>query len=401
VRLRAPGCSILAPMASSSPPAPLPNQRALFDVPRDVAYLNCAYMSPLMKPVVAACSEGLALKAQPWTISPPDFFRPPERARALFGRLVNGDSEGVALIPAASYGSSLAARTLPVERGQSIVVLKDQFPSNVYPWRARAAEVGARMRWVELEGAADPTGAVLEALTADTAVAALPQVHWTHGARLDLSRIGARCRELGAALVVDATQSLGALRFDVATIQPDYLVAAAYKWLLGPYSTGFAWIAPRWRDAEPLEHTWLARAGSDNFARLIDYTDELEPGARRFDVGERSNFALLPGVIRALEQILDWGVPAIEATLAGKTAALAEQLGELGFTCPEEPWRAPHYLTARAPARPASDLLARLAARQIYVSQRGESLRITPHLYNDEHDAARLVEAVREAVSGC
>lgn len=372
----------------------LSSQRALFDVPRDVAYLNCAYMSPLMKRVTAACERGLALKAQPWTLTPPDFFDPAERARSLFAQLCGGDAEGVALIPAASYGLSLAARMLPVERGQSIVLLNDQFPSNVYPWRARAVEAGASVRWVELREGSDPTSAVLEALGGDVAVAALPQVHWANGARLDLERVGARCRELGAALVVDATQSLGALRFDTAAIQPDVLVVAAYKWLLSPYSTGFAWLAPRWRRAAPLEHTWLARAGSDNFARLIDYTDELQPGARRFDVGERSNFALLPGVIAALEQILEWSVPAIEATLSRATERLAAELRKLGFTCPEQPWRAPHYLTARAPDGAPGDLLARLAEARIFVSQRGESLRITPHLYNDDEDAQRLVEAL-------
>ncbi|MCI4645113.1 MAG: aminotransferase class V-fold PLP-dependent enzyme [Hyphomonadaceae bacterium] len=381
-----------------TPTKSIGDQRHLFDLPRDVAYLNCAYMGPMMRQAAELCAEGARRKLQPWRLSSADFFDQPERVRSLFAQLVNGDADGVAIVPSASYGITIAARNLPAGPGREILVLADQFPSNVYPWRKLAAQTGARITTVTLSPDMLPTESVLNAVTENTAIIAVPNALWTNGALLDLAAIGRRAREVGAALVVDASQSIGAMPFDAAEIQPDILITATYKWILGPYNMALAWIAPKWRDGEPVEETWLGRAGSENFARLIDYTDVYQTGARRFDVGERSNFTLMPALIATLEQLLDWGVDAISATLSARNAALARRLGELGFTCPEEPWRAPHYLTARAPAGAPGDLLTRLTTRNVHVSQRGEHLRITPHLYNDAEDEARLLHALAEMI---
>ena len=377
-------------------PQLLPDQRHMFDIPREIAYLNCAYMSPLMHQVVSACDTGLRRKARPWTVTAEDFFKPAEEIRALFARLINADAEGVAIIPAVSYGISLAARILPISSRQTIITLKDQFPSNVYPWRATAGEVVA----VDTGTGEAATARVLEAITMDTAIVAVPNILWTTGARLDLVAIGAACRSAGAALVLDLSQSLGAMAYDNAAVQPDILVVANYKWLLGPYTTGEMWLAPKWRQAEPLEHTWLARRNSGDFARLVDYTDELQPGARRFDMGERGNLATLPGVVSAFRQLLDWGVDRIEASLTEKTRRLAAALSGLGLECPPEAWRGPHYLTARLPADAPENLVAGLADRHVHVSQRGAHLRITPHLYNDEEDTGLFLEVLRACLAG-
>ena len=217
---------------------------------------------------------------------------------------------------------------------------------------------------------------------------------WTTGAKLDLVAIGARCREVGAALALDLTQSAGALPIDFAAVQPDFAVAAAYKWLMGPYATGFLYVAPRWRDGAPLEENWIGRAGSEDFARLVDYRDAYQPGARRFDMGERANFALLPAAIAALEQLLAWTPDAIARTLAAKTAAIAARARALGLSAMPEDLRGPHYLSLALPEGAPEGLPARLAAERVHVSQRGRSLRVTPHLYNDDADADRLIDAL-------
>ena len=284
------------------------NQRHLFDIPDEVAYLNCAYMGPLMRSVVEAGDRGIREKARPWGISPDDFFVPGERAREQFARIIGADAEGVALVPSASYGLSCAARNIDVAPGARLVVLAEQFPSIFYTWREVAATRGASLVTVARPEDDDWTRATLDAIDERTASVALPHCHWTDGGYLDLVRIGTRCREVGAVLVLDLTQSAGALRFDAGAVRPDYVVCAGYKWLLGPYSLGFLWVAPEHRDGRPIEFNWIARAGSEDFARLIDYRDDYQPGARRFDVGERSNFILVPMLNAALEQILAWGV---------------------------------------------------------------------------------------------
>lgn len=374
----------------------IPSQRHLFDIPREVAYLNCAYMSPLSKAVAAACAQGMARKTRPWEIKSAHFFDTPERARALFARLIGADAADVATVPAASYGMATAAANLPVARGQNIVLLQDQFPSNVYPWRQLARDVGAEI--VVVPRRADGwTAGVLEAMNERTAVVALPNCHWTDGTLVDLVAVSRRCKELGAALALDLTQSLGALPFDVKAVDPDFLVAACYKWLMGPYSIGFLYVAPRRQGGRPLEHNWIARAGSQDFARLVDYRMDFQPGARRFDVGEGANFALLPGAAAALEQILAWGVPEIATTLAAMTDRIAAQAEALGLVATPRAQRAGHFLGLRFPGGLPQGLPEKLAAQNVFVSVRGDSLRVTPHLYNDEEDAERLIAALAAA----
>src|SRR5882762_4829189 len=188
-------------------------QRHLFDIPEDVAYLNCAYMSPLMRSVVEEGNRGLARKAHPWEITPDKFFTGAEEFRATAARLVDAPAECMAIVSSASYGIATAALNLPVRKGQRILVLDEQFPSNYYPWQRLAEDRGAALLTVPWPEDGDWTAAVLHLLDEDVAIAALPNVQWTSGGRLDLVRIGEACRKLGAALVLDLTQSLGVLPF--------------------------------------------------------------------------------------------------------------------------------------------------------------------------------------------
>jgi selenocysteine lyase/cysteine desulfurase len=379
-------------------PAPIPSQRHLFDLPRGIAYLNCAYMSPLLKRSAEVGREALARKLRPWTITPDDFFEDSARARTLFAQLIGATADDIAIIPAASYGLAVAAGNLPVAPGARILVLAEQFPSNVYTWRAVAERTGGEVLTVATPEDGDLTGAVLGLLDERVAIAALPHCRWTDGALLDLAAIGARCREVGSAFVLDVTQSLGALPLDVSAVQPDFLVCPGYKWLLGPYSLGYLYVAPGRQDGRPLEENWIGRAGSQDFARLIDYHDQYQPGARRFDVGERSNFALLPASIAGLEQILAWGVEAIAATLARRTEAIAERAAGLGLTSAPPHRRAGHFLGLGFADAVPTGLPERLADERVYVSLRGRSLRITPHLYNEESDVERLFAVLQSVI---
>lgn len=144
-------------------------------------------------------------------------------------------------------------------------------------------------------------------------------MRWTDGARIDLEPIAARAREVGARLALDLTQSLGAMPFDLDAVRPDFLVATGYKWLLGPFGVAYLWIAPEHRSGTPFEHNWINRAGSQDFAHLTDYRDDFQPGARRYDVGQRTSFTLIPMALAALEQILDWQVPRTASKLQAIT----------------------------------------------------------------------------------
>jgi selenocysteine lyase/cysteine desulfurase len=372
----------------------LGSQRGHFEIPEDITYLNCAYMSPQLRAVRAVGEEAVARKSRPWEISPRDFFENSEMARKLFARLVGGDTEGVAIIPSASYGMAVATANVPLKTGQNVVVLEEQFPSNVYPWRELAKRTGAEVVTVPRPAGRDWTSAVLERVDGRTAVVAVPNCHWTDGSILDLVHTGEWAREVGAALVVDATQSLGAYPLDVSEVRPDFLVSAAYKWLLGPYSLGFLYVGEAYREGVPIEHNWISRGGSEDFARLVEYTDTYAPGARRYDVGERSNFVLLPMAIEALHQILAWGVENIATSLRGLTDRIEEEAERLGIEAVPASMRAGHMIGLGLGPEAPKDLATRLAEENVFVSVRGHNLRVSPHLYNTERDVGRLVDSL-------
>ena len=376
-------------------------QKSRFSLPDDEHYLNCAYMSPISVAVETAGMTGVARKRVPSRIATSDFFTESDRARALFARLVNApDPSRVAIIPAASYGLAIAARNLPAGAGQNIVVTHEQFPANVHAWRRLARDRGVEIRVVAPPAVVEGRGRgwntrLLEAIDTSTAIVALGHVHWTDGTKFDLEAIGRRAREVGAALVVDGTQSVGAMPFDVQAIQPDALVCATYKWLMGPYSMGFAYLGPRFDTGEPLEETWIGRAGSENFKELVNYRDDYQPGAMRYDVGERTNFALMPMAIAALEQVLEWQPARVQEYCAALTADLFDRVRALGYTVETPEYRGAHLFGLRAPA--GTDITAvgeRLRARSVLVSLRGSALRVSPHVYNDARDIDALLAAL-------
>jgi selenocysteine lyase/cysteine desulfurase len=374
----------------------LGSQRHLFEIPDEVAYLNCAYMSPQLRRAREIGGWSVTRKSRPWEITPDDFFEDVEAVRALFARLVGGDAEGVALVPSVSYGISVAASNVPVGEGEKIIILEDQFPSNVYSWRELALQKGAKLVTAPRPEDADWTGALLAEIDEHTAVVAAPNCHWTDGALVDLVRVGERVREVGAALVIDGIQSIGAMPFDVSEVRPDFLIAASYKWLLGPYGVGFMYVDEKHREGRPIEHNWVNRHKSEAFSQLVDYQDAFQPGARRYDVGERSNFVLLPMAAEALRQLLDWGIGNVCETIGTLTDVIEREAEERGIATIPRDRRARHLIGLMLGPDAPDDLATRLMRHDVFVSVRGPSVRVSPHLYNTEKDIERFFDALEE-----
>jgi selenocysteine lyase/cysteine desulfurase len=376
----------------------LGSQRDLFDIPDEIAYLNTANMSPLLRSVRDAGERALARRAAPWTITAPDWFTDVERWRDAVAGVMGVDSDGLALVPATSYGLAIAARNLAANPGEQVVVLADEYPSNYYTWRRFCERTGADLAVVERTPDQTWTEAVLEQIDERTAVLAAPNVHWTNGSLLDLEIVVPAARQVGAAVVIDASQSLGAMPLDIAQLQPDFLVAVGYKWLLGPLGVGCLYVAERHREGEPIEENWINRAGSEDFAALVDYTDAYRTGARRFDVGQRTNFSLVPMALSAVEQILEWTVADVAASLQAVTDEIGRRAAELGFEVPMNDRRGPHMFGIDLPREVAQGLDQRLGASGVIASVRGSSLRIAPHLHTIETDIDRLLDCLATAV---
>lgn len=376
-------------------------KRSKFSLPRTETYLNCAYMSPLLKSAEKAGLRGVRVKRNPAHIRPDDFFTITAALKNGFANLIHtGDPARIAIIPSASYGIATVARNLRIERGQHVLVAAEQFPSNYYSWQVACAEAGAEVKVVSPDEGFKDRGKIwnqrfLESINNNTRAVAIAHTHWTDGTVFDLEAIRKRTRECGALLIVDGTQSVGAYPFDVEKINPDALICAAYKWLLGPYSIGLAYYGDYFNDGKPIEENWIHRRDSENFSALVNYESGYQPGAARFGVGEHSNFILAPMALKAISQISRWGVENIQHYCQSITEGAITALREKGFLIEEMPYRAAHLFGIRHPRQlDPQKLKEKLSRYKISVSVRGDAIRVSPHVYNDASDLARLVKVL-------
>lgn len=374
----------------------LEGQRRHFDIPDEIAYFDCATMSPLLHAVHAACGKGLAREFAPWSILPSTYLDAAEPARELAASIIGAQADDVAFVPGATYGIAVAAQNTRLAAGQKIIVAAGQHTANVYSWQKAAARTGAIVQIVGASAAADWTSAVLEAINGDTAIAALPPFHSSDGRPFDLVRIGTRLREVGAALVVDATHSVGARMIDVREIQPDFMVAGAYKWLLGPYATGILYVSPLRQNGAPLEEPGLNRRGAYDFENNTSFHEDYLVGARRFDVSGRSNFGAIAGLEVALRHVAELGVAAIEAHIGSLTRSIAAEVGKIDAPWLTAPSARGHYASIEFSKADAVRLSGALRTANVFASFRNGWLRITPHIYNTPADVDLLVAEIRK-----
>ena len=376
--------------------------RTEFDLPRDVCYLNACYMTPQPRRVVEAARQGANKRSQPWNLAPTDFFSEVEILRTAFARQLNCASDNIAIVPSAGYGVSCAAKNLPVQSGDIILALADQFPSNYYAWRRAALSTGAEMLAVSQAPGESWTDAILSAIEDHgeaIAVATLEGHHWASAEFIDLEKIIPALRAVGARVVLDLTQSVGAYPLDIESLGPDYMVCSGYKWLFCPYGVSFLYVADEHFAGVPIEEAWIDREGADDFSRLSEFTDAYQAGARRFDVSQKSSFSNVAGAVAALEIVQAWGIPSIAETLANTNAQIASILVEHGFKTTPPADRAPHFQGALIPSGDPRALAQRLVENGVYASVRGDYLRVAPHLYTDAVDLARFDEVLGMAIA--
>jgi len=369
------------------------NQKYRFDIPDDVTYLDCAAQSPALKVSYDAGLRGLNRKLHPWDPERANLNREIIEARALFGELVGSAGENIALMTATSYGAAIAAANLSLQTGQNIVLLEDQFPSNYYCWEHMAARDDGNLTIVPRPTDGDWTTAVLSGIDRHTGIVALPNCHWTDGGRLDLERIAVKVHDVGAAFVIDATQSIGTHTFDVRKLDPDFVACSAYKWLLSPDSAGFLYVADRHLEGRPLEDNHAGRIGESSMEVSAGYGQTYRAGALRFDQGAADNMVYLPMCVTAMAQILDWGVENIAASLRPVTDKIASEAEQRGMTVPPRAHRVSHFIGLYPIAMPV-DLVPFLKSRGIHVSLRGGAIRVSPHLFNDLDDVEKLFAAL-------
>lgn len=371
-----------------------------FLLPADVSYLNGAYMSPNLKRVEQAGLDSVRRKSNPTTISADDFFTPVQTVKSLFAELVSADSFArIAIMPSVSYGMATVAANAGLSAGDEILMIEEQFPSNYYCWKHHADRVGARIRIVkaprsETRGE-DWNAAILTAINSQTKVVTLPIVHWSDGTLFDIKSMTTKAHENKALVCIDGTQSIGAMPFSLADIPVDALICASYKWLLGPYSLGCGYFGEAFDDGTPIEFSWMNRLHSQDFTGLVNYQEAYKAHAHRYDMGQSSNFVNMPMLKESLTQLLEWTPKNIQAYCRQITQDALAGLSS-SFTIEDSQWRANHLFGIRpTDADKMGAIKTALQEENISVSYRGDSIRVSPNVYNSKAEIERMVACLR------
>lgn len=379
------------------------SQKHLFRLDPEIHYLNCGYKGPLMKAAEQAAVQALIRDRNPSSITPEDFFNTAKEVKGRFADLVNCDPLQVALIPSTSYGFATALGNISCEPGQHAIVLKDEFPSGYFSLKTWCHKNQAILRVIGPDKDAQTPGEswnkkILDSITSETAVVLMSSVHWMNGLKFDLESIGQKCKTVGAIFIVDGTQSTGAAEMDVKRFKIDALICASYKWLFGPYGMGISYFGPAFDGGEPLEESWLNRTNSQDFGNLTKYDHEYTEESGRYNVGEMSNFILLPMLNESLKQINEWTVKEIENYCRELTNPLYDYLEIRGVTVEEEQYTSHHIIGLKLPVEFDPELLkSTLQANKISVSNRGENLRISVNVFNTTEDINQLIDALESS----
>ena len=374
-------------------------QKTKFILSKKVTYLNCAYMSPMLKKVEKAGVKGIKQKRKPYHITPIDFFKTSDLVKKRFSSIIDCKNHNrIAIIPSASYGLANVVNNISIKEKDEIILLDEQFPSNVYPWLNLKERSKAKLVFIKRPDTLIDSGKkwneeILASITNKTKVVAIGNIHWACGTLVDLIAIRKKTAEVGALLIIDGTQSIGALPLSIEKIQPDALICAGYKWLMGPYSIGVAYYGNYFDKGIPIEDNWINRRGSENFSGLINYSDKYGELASRYNVGEQSNFILLPMLLAGLNQIESWGVKNIQDYCKNLISEEIKKVNQKKYWIEKENYRANHLFGIKQLDNKIN-LIEKLKSKKISVSIRGDKIRVSPHVYNDKREIKKLFECL-------
>jgi selenocysteine lyase/cysteine desulfurase len=366
----------------------------LFTRPEQTTYFDCAQCALPLRSV----ESELRGAVHHW-------YRPSgessEEVRSLFGTLIGASADDIALTPSTTRGIATISQLTRLAPGQRVVMMANEHPSQVLGWLELCRACGAEPIFVRKPLNGDWTSALVAALSQETAVVCFAPCHWCDGTFVNSAAVAAQARKVGAQVVIDGTQAIGALPFDVAEIAPDFVVASGYKWLLGPAGLGYLYVHPRHQSARPAENGWNNRIPADDTSlwhdgRLI-YPEGYARGARRFDAAGVAKSLLPRLAIAGLRQLLLWTPSRIHEHLQRWNSALAASLPPQWICTPDPRHGHTHILGidlgANAPA-----IAAQLGTRGIEVSIRGPTLRLSPHFWNTEADLTLLRESLDTAL---
>ncbi len=366
----------------------------------DATYLNLASQSPMPKVSIRAVQAALEANKNPHHKADSTFFEVPTRIRASIAKLIGGKPEEIAVTSGASAGVAAVAYALTWKPGDEVITAKGEFPLQYATWKPMEEREGLKLKIVSPRERFITADDLIAAMTPRTRLVSVSMVRYDDGSLLDAARVADACHKQGALLLLDASQSCGAIPMDVNQLSADFIVSAGYKWLLGPFGTGFFW-AKREHLAmvRPGPFYWMAVEGSDNFAALNFEDAKPAASAKRWDSPESAsyfNFNLV-----AMDASVDFVVRTGPELVAAHNRKLIELMFErlpkdrFVIASPLDAARRGTYgcFAARSLEKTAEHY-QHLRKENVVVSLREGNIRVSPHLYNTERDIDRLISVV-------
>ena len=370
----------------------------------DRIWLNCAHQGPLPRVSVAAAQEALLWKIAPHRIADDSFHAVPLQLKNSLGRLINAPPEDIILGNSTSYGLHLLANGIPWRAGDELLLVDGDFPANILPW------LGLRKRGVVVR-LIPPRDVVLQAdelreqFTERTRLFCTSWVNSFTGHAVDVQSLGEVCRANNTLLVLNGSQAIGTRALDIATAPVDAVTSCGFKWLCGPYGTGFCWMRPGLRASlEYNQAYWLRMQGTQtlNLMRERDITIRNDLGASAYDVFCTANFLNFMPWTASVEYLLRLGIEHIERHNSALVSAFIDGLDSRKYELispREEIARSTLVVATHKQPERNIELCDALKSEGIDVALREGNLRLSPHLYNRTEDIHRTLSVLNAAVN--
>jgi selenocysteine lyase/cysteine desulfurase len=387
-------------MATATTITPRTDWRQEWHEFEEATYLNLAGQAPMPKVSLKAVQAALEDKKFPHHKPDSTFFELPRRIRANIARIINGKPEDVAITTGASTGAIAVAHGIQWHPGDEVITATNEFPLHYTTWLPMQEREGIKVRVVSPRDRFLTADDLIAALTPKSRLLSVSHVRYDDGSLLDAARLANACHSNGTLLLLDVSQSCGAVPIDLKQIDADFLICAGYKWLLGPFGTGFFWVKHQHLSTlRPDAYNWMAVAGSDNFAALDFKDPKPAEAANRWDAAEWAsyfNFNLV-AMNTSVEFAANAGAENVTAHNRKLIDFMFERLPKdrcIAASPLDSAKRGPYgCFTARSPEKTVA-LYDKLRKENVVVSLRGGSIRVSPYLYNSERDIDRLISVI-------
>ena len=375
-------------------------QKDLFSLDSNITYLNCAYKAPLLKKGEKELFKAIEIERNPFKLKANNYFEITEKIREKFSNIIGSHSDEIAILPSTSYGFGNVFNNIKIN-GSDAVTIENEFPSGYFAIKNWCTTNSINLITINRANlsAKEWNKKIIDSINKETNVVLLSSIHWMNGTKLMLKQIGDKCKKVGAYIIVDGTQSVGASRIDVKKLNIDALICAGYKWLFGPYSMALGYFSEKFYNGKPIEESWMNRTNALDFSNLTNYDPKYKPMAGRYNVGETTNFLLSPIMLNGLKQINKWGVNNIEKYCEKLANIIISELRPFNIKFEEKEFFNSHLFSLGLPNKiNPKEFKRKLDENQIFLSLRGKSIRVSINVFNNENDIERLISIVKNSL---